>query len=246
MTCGSRKFRPQKACRPRLLLPPSVATTGSTSTPRVARTPRDVRLLSVNARHSGVRSSRRVSKLLWPARGGELGFGVSALTVRPCGSGGHCTGTRLHPNLGAGPAGFPVTSLFPAIPFPGHPGTRFCPVSRWTKAGKIKGEQGFQGLTPMSLDTGAYDRDTSHAGRWGRDRRTREGPLPPPPEVRALPSPRPSAAGQEDPAVGGREDDPPAPPATTRRSQSSAAVATCTQLVIVSVLLHFRPHFLPL
>lgn len=46
----------------------------------------------------------------------------------------------------------------------------------------------------------------------GKDRRTGEGPSPPRPGVRAAPSPRPSPAGREDPAVGGREDyadDPP-------------------------------------
>lgn len=96
-------------------------------------------------------------------RGGELGLNVSALTECPCGGGGHRAGTWLHPNLGAGPAGFPVTSLFPAITFPGHPGTRFCSVSRWRKAGKIMGpcpldwkhgERGFRGLAPMSLEAG--------------------------------------------------------------------------------------------
>lgn len=141
-------------------------------------------------------------------RGGELGLNVSALTECPCGGGGHRAGTWLHPNLGAGPAGFPVTSLFPAIRFPGHPGTRFCSVSRWRKAGKIMGqcpldwkhgERGFRGLAPMSLEA------VGGAG-GGKDRRTGEGPSPPRPGVRAAPSPRPSPAGREDPAVGGRED----------------------------------------
>lgn len=103
-------------------------------------------------------------------RGGELGLNVSALTECPCGGGGHRAGTWLHPNLGAGPAGFPVTSLFPAITFPGHPGTRFCSVSRWRKAGKIMGpcpldwkhgERGFRGLAPMSLE--------AEGGRGGRE-----------------------------------------------------------------------------
>lgn len=46
----------------------------------------------------------------------------------------------------------------------------------------------------------------------GKDRRTGEGPSPPRPGVRAAPSPRPSPAGREDPAVGEREDHEDDPP----------------------------------